>query len=37
MYLNNGAGGYIVYRKAGKGRYSKLANINKNNNTELYR
>ena len=30
MYLNNGAGGYIVYRKAGKGKYSKLANINKN-------
>ncbi len=29
MYLNNGAGGYIVYRKAGKGKYSKLANINK--------
>lgn len=27
---SNGAGGYIVYRKAGKGKYSKLANINKN-------
>lgn len=30
MYLNNGAGGYIVYRKAGKGKYSKLAYIDKN-------
>lgn len=27
---SNGAGGYIVYRKAGKGKYSKLADINKN-------
>ena len=30
MYLNNGAGGYIVYSKAGKGKYRKLANINQN-------
>ena len=29
MYLNNGAGGYIVCRKAGKGKCSKVADVSK--------